>query len=91
MLLFGMCYRGPNEFYGLLRIVCCVGFLASYFTSDADIRVYYIVFVIIFNPILPIPFPRNVWIYIDSIVSGWTILGAFGNLSDTFDKKKRDQ
>lgn len=78
LLLFGCLLPMPYWYYQLIRVVCCIGFWWLYSFSKDEKRVYLmascIICIILFNPIIPIRFERNVWQIIDVSVAGLLLI-----------------
>jgi hypothetical protein len=69
MLVFAAAEKQPNNFYTLLRWVCCAAFAYSAFTAHERNRVAWVwifgVLAMLFNPIVPLHFQRDTWQMID--------------------------
>jgi hypothetical protein len=69
MLVFAAAEKQPDNFYTLLRWVCCAVFAYSAFTSFQMKRLLWLcifgVLAVLFNPISPLGLDRNSWIVAD--------------------------
>ena len=81
MLVFAAAEKQPDSFYTLLRWVCCAGFAYSAVTSFQMKRVPWLwifaVLAVLFNPILPAPLDRSLWIVADWFSIGAMVIAAF--------------
>jgi uncharacterized protein DUF6804 len=75
MLVFAVAEKQPNNFYTILRWVCCGVFVYSAVISFQMKRLLWLaIFValgIIFNPFFPRPLDRSAW-----IVADWVSIAA---------------
>ena len=75
MLVFAAAEKQPDSFYTLLRWICCAVFAYSAVTSFQMKRMPWLwifaVLAVLFNPILPAPLDRSLW-----IVADWFSIGA---------------
>jgi hypothetical protein len=75
LLVFAAAEKQPDNFYTLLRWVCCAVFAYSAVTFLQMKQVFWLcifaVLAVLFNPILPLPLDRSSW-----IVADWFSIGA---------------
>ena len=75
MLVFAAAEKQPDNFYTLLRWVCCAVFAYSAVTSFQMKRMVWLcifaALAALFNPIFPLPLSRGVW-----TVADWFSIGA---------------
>ena len=81
MLVFAAAEKQPDSFYTLLRWVCCAVFAYSAVTSFQMKRMLWLgifaVLGIVFNPILPLPLDRRLWITVDWFSIGAMVFASF--------------
>ena len=73
-LLFAGAFNMPYGYYRLLRIIvtiCSVLYCYQYFEQNKINMVYLFGFIaILFNPLIPIFFNKEIWMMIDIVVAG---------------------
>jgi len=75
-LLLAAFFRFPYGYYVLTKLLVSISaILIIYFSyknekTINEVIVIFSLILILFNPIIPIPFPRLIWIIIDFIVAG---------------------
>jgi hypothetical protein len=88
MLVFAATEKQPDSFYTMLRWVCCAVFAYTAVTSFQMKRMLWLgifaVLGIVFNPILPLPLDRRLW-----IVADWFSIGAMVIVSFVFWKDSK--
>jgi uncharacterized protein DUF6804 len=81
MLVFAAAEKQPNNFYTILRWVCCAVFVYSAVISVQVKRMLWLaifaVLAIVFNPIFVLPLDRSTWIVADWVSIGAVIIAAF--------------
>src|SRR5205814_1175656 len=80
MLVFAAAEKQPDNFYILLRWICCVVFAYSAVTSFQMKRMLWLgifaVLAVLFNPILPLGLNRTQWIVADWFAIGVVVCAA---------------
>ena len=73
-MLFIALFKLPYGYYTLLRIVCSVSFLIFAHRCNEDKingsengKTIFYILAFVFNPIIPLPFPREIWAVIDVV------------------------
>jgi hypothetical protein len=81
MLVFAMAEKQSDNFYIVLRWVCCAVFVYSAVTSVRMKRTLWLVIFavlgIVFNPIFPLPLGRSSWIVADWFSIAAMVIAAF--------------
>ncbi len=81
MLVFAAAEKQPDNFYTLLRWVCCVVFAYSAVTSFQMKRMVWLcifaALAALFNPIFPLPLSRGVWTVADWFSIGAMVIAGF--------------
>src|SRR6266480_4061090 len=81
MLVFAAAEKQPDNFYTLLRWVCCAVFAYSGVASFQIKRLLWLcifgVLAVLFNPIFPLGLDRNSWIVADGFSIGAMVIAAF--------------
>jgi len=76
LLLLAPLFRFPYGYYVLTKLLVSISaILIIYFSyknekTISEVIVIFSLILILFNPIIPIPFPRLIWTMIDFIVAG---------------------
>lgn len=76
LLLLAPIFRFPYGYYVLTKLLVSISaILIIYFSyknekTISEVIVIFSLILILFNPIIPIPFPRLIWTMIDFIVAG---------------------
>jgi len=87
MLVFAAAEKQPDSFYTMLRWVCCAVFAYSAVTSFQMKRMLWLgIFAalgIVFNPILPLPLDRRLWIAADWFSIGAMVIASFAFWKDS--------
>jgi uncharacterized protein DUF6804 len=81
MLVFAAAEKQPDNFYTILRWVCCAVFVYSAVISFQVKRMLWLaifaVLAIVFNPIFPLPLDRSAWIVADWLSIGTMVIATF--------------
>jgi len=81
MLVFAAAEKQPDNFYTLLRWVCCAVFAYSAVTSFQMKRMVWLcifaALAALFNPIFPLPLSRGVWTVADWFSIGAMVIAGF--------------
>jgi hypothetical protein len=76
LLLLAPLFRFPYGYYVLTKLLVSISaILIIYFSyknekTISEVIVIFSLILMLFNPIIPIPFPRLIWTMIDFIVAG---------------------
>ena len=81
MLVFAAAEKQSDSFYTLLRWVCCAAFAYSAVISFQMKHILWLwifaALAALFNPILPAPLDRSLWIAADWVSIGAMVIAAF--------------
>jgi hypothetical protein len=81
MLVFAAAEKQPDNFYTILRWVCCAVFVYSAVISFQVKRMLWLaifaVLAIVFNPIFLLPLDRSAWIVADWLSIGTIVIATF--------------
>src|SRR6266568_6506524 len=81
MLVFAAAEKQPDNFYTLLRWICCAVFAYSAVTSLQMKRMLWLwifaALAALFNPIFPAHLDRSLWIVVDWFSIGAMVIAAF--------------
>jgi len=79
-MLFLAIFKMPYSYYEILRVVVALGSWVSasdaYNKKSSDMGLVFIICLILWNPIIPIHLPKEVWIPLDLIAAAFFVNSA---------------